>query len=187
MRHIPRRTLVRAPFKIPGWSVGYNSEISAHAATRSAIGNGKFLFVMTTPEDREPRSLDEEVTVGLYWLNQDGDWEQLAYQDFPDVASVIKLSPAELQLIIEHALSLDEARRLLVDELTDWENGYGSDVDAEGEDTPEWAAGIFKDSGVSPEDNSVSDAASEAIEQVLNASGLQILEYMNTRAEIVNA
>ena len=94
------------------------------------------IFVMTTPEDREPRSLDEEAMVGLYYLNDDGDWEQLAYQDFPDVASVVKLSDAELQLVIEHALSMDQARELLIEELTYWENDYAQEDEAE---TPEWA------------------------------------------------
>lgn len=180
MRRIqpPRRSFMRAnTFSIPGWSVGYNPEISAHAATRSAIGEGRWLFVMTTPEDREPRSLDEEVTVGLYWLNQDGDWEQLAYQDFPDVASVIKLSPAELQLIIEHALSMDQARELLVQEFQDWE-------DEDGSLTP-WMLMIVNDAGVD-RDNDVDIVAHEAIEQVLNASGMQIFEYMNKRAGFVN-
>jgi len=48
-------------FDIPGWSVGYHADISAHAAVRAPAGKGRnWLFVMTSPEDREPRSLDEE-------------------------------------------------------------------------------------------------------------------------------
>ncbi len=80
-------------FTIPGWSVGYHNDIGAEAAVRTA-GRDR-LFVMTTPDDRAPRSLDEEVAVGLYlW---DGEaWEQLGYADFPTVTAAISLGDAAL-------------------------------------------------------------------------------------------
>ncbi len=167
-------------FSIPGWSVGYNDEIGAHAATRGVPGESNMLFVMTS-DDREPRSLDEEATVGLYYLDDDGVWEQLAYQDFPDVSSVIKLNPAELQLIIEHALSMDQARDLLVQEFEEWEEG-----DGEVSIMP-WMATILKDAGVKrPDRESIEVAANEAIEQIRNASPAQILVYMNERGDAIN-
>jgi hypothetical protein len=162
-------------FEIPGWSVGYHSEISAHAAVRTGRGRD-WLFVMTTPEDREPRSLDEEVTVGLYFFNGD-DWEQIAYVDFPDVRSVIKLGDAELHLVIEHGLSLDQSRELLVQEFDDWD----------GEDTlTSWMQTILKDAGVEPEEAGADAATHEATEQIYNASPAQILEYMDERSKAMN-
>jgi hypothetical protein len=162
-------------FEIPGWSVGYHSEISAHAAVRTGRGRD-WLFVMTTPEDREPRSLDEEVTVGLYFFDGD-DWEQIAYVDFPDVRSVIKLGDAELHLVIEHGLSLDQSRELLVQEFDDWD----------GEDTlTSWMQTILKDAGVEPEEAGADAATHEATEQIYNASPAQILEYMDERSKALN-
>ena len=169
-------------FRIPGWSIGYIEEISAHAAVRTPAGKGRdWLFVMTSPEDREPRSLDEEVAVGLYHLDEDGNWEQLGYQDFPDVRAVIKLNDAEIQLLIEHALSMEQARDLLAEEFDDWAEG-----DGEVSIMP-WMATILRDAGVKrPEKEDVEVAASEAIEQIRNASPQQILDYMNERADAIN-
>jgi hypothetical protein len=169
-------------FSIPGWSVGYNDEISAHAAVRTPAGKGRnWLFVMTSPEDREPRSLDEEVAVGLYFLTEDGDWEQIAYQDFPDVRSVIKLGDVELWLVIEHGMSADQARALLEEDFFDWTDDPGSPVSV-----TSWMNTILKDAGVHPSREGVEVAANEAIEQIRNASPAQILEYMNERSEAIN-
>ena len=82
--------------RIPGWSVGYSPEISAHAAVRTPAGKRDWLFVMTSPEDREPESLDEEVSVGLYEFDGD-DWNQIGYEDFDTVSDVIRMSDAELE------------------------------------------------------------------------------------------
>jgi hypothetical protein len=170
-----RTSVSEGRFEIPGWSVGYHSEISAHAAVRTGRGRD-WLFVMTTPEDREPRSLDEEVTVGLYFFDGD-DWEQIAYVDFPDVRSVIKLGDAELHLVIEHGLSLDQSRELLVQEFDDWD----------GEDTlMSWMQTILKDAGVEPEEAGADAATHEATEQIYNASPAQILEYMDERSKALN-
>jgi hypothetical protein len=174
-------------FSIPGWSVGYNDEISAHAAVRTPAGKGRnWLFVMTSPEDREPRSLDEEVAVGLYFLTEDGDWDQIAYQDFPDVRSVIKLGDAELWLVIEHGLSLDQSRALLEEDFFDWTDDPGSPVSV-----TSWMATILKDAGVVDpyevvESSDAGAYATAAIEQIRNASPAQILEYMNERSEAIN-
>lgn len=181
---MPRRpfrpSLRERAFTIPGWSVGYNDEISAHAATRSLPGERNWLFVMTTPEDREPRSLDDEVTVGLYYLNEDGDWEQIAYQDFPSVSSVIELSDSELQLEIEHGLSVAQARELLIEEFDDWGESDGE------ESITSWMATILEDAGVRRPSENVEAATNEAVEQIRNASPAQILEYMNERTEALN-
>jgi hypothetical protein len=171
-------------FEIPGWSVGYIEEISAHAAVRTPTGKGRdWLFVMTSPEDREPRSLDEEVVVGLYFFDGD-DWEQIAYQDFPDVRSVIKLNDAELQLAVEHGLSLDQSRELLIEEFDDWEAGGGR------ASITSWMATILKDAGVVDPyevvEGDVSAYEAAAVEQIRNASPGQILEYMNERSEAIN-
>lgn len=85
---------------MPGWSVGYNPEISAHAATRGIPGDRDLLLIMTTPEDRAPRSLDEEVTVGLYRFDGD-EWELIDSLDFDDVSSVISMNVFALQRAIE--------------------------------------------------------------------------------------
>lgn len=179
----PQEMRAGRPFHIPGWSVGYSDEIGANAATREAIGEN-MLFVMTA-DDREPRSLDEEVTVGLYFFDGE-NWEQIAYQDYPSVTDVIRRKDAELQLSVEHGMSVNECRRILIDELRDWENGF-DDPGVEGEETPGWAEPIFQDSGVLPENSSVDEAVAEAVEQVQNASPAQILEYMTARAEEIEA
>jgi hypothetical protein len=169
----------RLAFSIPGWSVGYNREIGAHAAVRSVPGAKDTIFVMTS-DDREPRSLDEEATVGLYVFDGE-EWEQVSWQDFPDVAAVVKLSDAELQLVIEHALSLDQARDLLIQEFEEWEEGNGE------VSIMPWMRTILKDAGVrGPEREFIESAAYEAIEQIRNASPKQILDYMNERAEAIN-
>jgi hypothetical protein len=102
----PRR-MRAAAFTIPGWSVGYHREISAHAAIRTPKRD--WLFIMTTPDDREPRSLDEEVVVSLNFFDGE-NWEQIAYQDFPSVSDVLRMSDAELWINVEDGLSLDQAR-----------------------------------------------------------------------------
>lgn len=83
---------------IPGWSVGWNDEISAHAAT-SNIGND--LLVMTADEyDSAPKSLKDDVVVGLYRDDGEGGWDQIGYADFDSVSAVLELSKAELKRII---------------------------------------------------------------------------------------
>lgn len=180
-REVPARGRMREQaLDIPGWRVGYHADISAHAAVRRIPGKRDWIFVMTTPEDHEPRSLDDEAVVGLYYFDGD-DWEQVGSQDFPDVSSVIKLNDAELQLVIEHALSMDQARDLLVQEFDEWEES-----DGEASIMP-WMATILKDAGVQrPEREFVESAAHEAIEQIRNASPAQILAYMNARSEAIN-
>jgi hypothetical protein len=176
------RFMRESRFSIPGWSVGYNREIGAHAAVRSVPGAKDTIFVMTS-DDREPRSLDEEATVGLYVFDGE-NWEQVAWQDFPDVSSVVKLSDAELQLVIEHALSLDQARDLLIQEFEEWEEG-----DGEVSMMP-WMATILEDAGVVDAAGAAfpeaRGAQREAIEQIRNASPKQILDYMNERSEAIN-
>lgn len=188
----------RRPLNIPGWSVGYDDSINAFAATRSPKKD--WLFIMTSSEfDREPQALDEEVVVGLYFFDDDiGDWEQVGYQDFDTVSEVLKLNDVELWLRIEHGLSVEQSRQLLIDELTDWGDIYGGEpVDDSRSarpfarppkrvETPNWAEPIFKDSGFAPEEYDVDMVVAEAIEQVLNASHGQILEYMNARTEAIN-
>lgn len=174
------RRIREGEFRIPGWSLGYHDNISAYAAIRSVPGERDWLFVMTTPEDRDPRSLDEEVAVGLYFFDGD-DWEQVGYQDFPDARAVLALNDVELQLLIEHALSLDQARDLLVQEFEEWEEG-GGEVSI-----MPWMATILKDAGVRRPKEDVEVAASEAIEQIRNASPAQILAYMNERSEAIDA
>ncbi len=86
-----------SPRSIPGWSVGHQPELGAEAAVRTAPGGQ--LFVMTSVDDRAPRSLDEEVTVGLY--DWDGEeWEQVGYADFPTVSAVLRLSNDALEKAI---------------------------------------------------------------------------------------
>ena len=93
-----RFTRVRdTPFRIPGWSLGYNDEISSHAAVRSFKRD--HIFVMTSPEDRDPRSLDEEVTVGVYRFDGD-EWEGLGYKDFDSVSEVLALSDVQLERLL---------------------------------------------------------------------------------------
>jgi hypothetical protein len=173
-----KRVREASDLTLKGWSVGYHDEISAHAAVRQLPGQDDVLFVMTS-DDREPRSRDEDATVGLYFFNGDS-WEQIAYADFPDVASVIKLNDAELQLIIEHALSMDQARDLLVEEFEDW------DTSSDDVSIMSWMATIMRDAGVEMELAGAYGVQHEAIEQILNASPAQILAYMNERAEAIN-
>lgn len=93
---MPRRSARDSrAINIRGWSVGYQEEIGAHAAVRG-IGGRDWLLVMTA-EDREPRALDEEATVGLYFFDGD-EFEQIAYVDFSSVSEVLKLSDVELLL-----------------------------------------------------------------------------------------
>jgi len=83
--------------EIPGWSVGWNDEISAHAAVRGTRGK---LFVMTSLEhDSAPKSLDDEVAVGIYKLEGD-EWEMVDQADFDSVSEVLAMSMSELERAI---------------------------------------------------------------------------------------
>ena len=171
---------MRAAFTIPGWSVGYHREIGAHAAIRTPLDKRDWLFIMTTPDDREPRSLDEEVVVGLHFFDGE-NWDQIAYQDFPSVADVLRLSDAALWLKIEHDLSVDQARELLVGEFEEWAESNGKSS------ITSWMTLIFKEAGVPhTEREFVESAAHEAIAQIENASPAQILDYMTARGEALN-
>jgi len=97
------------------------------------------------------------------------------------VAAVIKLSDAELELLITHGLSLDQSRDLLIQEFDEWDES-----DGEASIMP-WMTTILKDAGMSrPEREDVEVAARAATEQVRNASPAQILAYMDARSEAIN-
>lgn len=85
------------PLQIPGWTVGWDDEISAAAAvtSRPSKGGRRRILVMTQ-DDHEPRELHEPVDLGLYELDDGDDWELLFHDDFGTVEKAleaIKKSP----------------------------------------------------------------------------------------------
>jgi hypothetical protein len=87
-----------------GFSVGWDAEISAAAATftwTDADSKQKRKLVLTRDQgDGVPQSPDEPVQLGLYELDDEkGTWTMLVQDEFPDTASalaVIDQSPWNL-------------------------------------------------------------------------------------------
>lgn len=89
----PRR-LRESGLRVPGWHIGWNSEIGAEAASTGAATN---VLIVATGEDGAPKNLDEPVTVGLFRLG-DGEWEELGVQlEFDTFEDAVRLGAKELE------------------------------------------------------------------------------------------
>lgn len=76
---------------LPGWSIGYDDEISAHAAVRSLDPkNGRRRLLVMTQDDREPRDPNESVDLGFYELDESDQWYLVCYETFDTPAAAAR-------------------------------------------------------------------------------------------------
>jgi hypothetical protein len=84
-------------YVLKGWSVGWNNEISASAATRGLNSkNGRRRLLVMTQDDHEPRDPESPVELGLYELKDEDEWVQVHYADFntpKDAARAVQTDP----------------------------------------------------------------------------------------------
>lgn len=77
-----------------GFSVGWDSEISASAATYTWTdpddGNKRKLVLSREDGDGVPEDTDKPVQMGLYELDAEkGSWTMLVHDDFPNVGAAL--------------------------------------------------------------------------------------------------
>lgn len=78
------------PLQITGWTVGWNDEISNSAAVTDRPSKaGRRRILVMTQDDHEPRYAEDPVELGLYELDDGGDWELLFHDDFDTVGKAL--------------------------------------------------------------------------------------------------
>jgi hypothetical protein len=88
----PKRPMLKSTrFSLPGWSIGYHDDISAHAAVRDLKSkNRRKRILVMTQDDHEPRDPNEPVDLGLYELDEGESWELVHFEDFDTPADAAR-------------------------------------------------------------------------------------------------